>query len=148
MNSKRILVVEDDPVSSRVICHKLASRGYEIITAADGAEAATKTRMYLPHLIVLDLGLSPQDPFSGPNWDGFNFMEWMNHNFPGDPIPVIVLSAWEPSMAAQKAIDLGALAFFQKPAEDDEFFKSISLALGEPAQAPSEQPSPGQNVVG
>jgi DNA-binding response OmpR family regulator len=141
MNPKRILVVEDDPVSSRVICHKLASRGYEIITALDGAEAATKTRMYLPHLIVLDLGLSPQDPFSGPNWDGFNFMEWMNHNFAGQRIPVIVLSAWEPSTAAKKSLELGALAFFQKPAEDDEFFKCVSVALGEAAAQPSSEQS-------
>lgn len=143
MTPKRILVVEDDAVSSRVICHKLASRGYEVISAVDGAEAATKARMYLPHLILLDLGLAPQDPFSGPNWDGFNFMEWLNHNFPGERPPVIVLSAWEPRLAAQRAIDLGAMAFFQKPADDDEFFRCVSLVLGEALQPNPEQVTTG-----
>ena len=56
MRSK-ILVVDDEPEAVELVEFNLQQAGYEVISAADGAEALTKSRAKKPNLIVLDLML-------------------------------------------------------------------------------------------
>jgi len=46
-------------------------------------------------------------------------------------IPVIVLSARDPADNKKRALDAGAVAFFQKPPDNHEFLSAIRHALGE-----------------
>jgi two-component system, OmpR family, response regulator len=55
MKAKRILVVEDDKVTQKLIADILRSAGYEVTTAHDGASAVKLARELEPDLITLDI---------------------------------------------------------------------------------------------
>jgi CheY-like chemotaxis protein len=46
-------------------------------------------------------------------------------------IPVIILTGMDPAVWKDKALDLGASAFFQKPADNDELMNAIRKHAGE-----------------
>ena len=108
----------------------LQSSGYTVVPAADGSTAVTLAVTESPDLIVLDLGLPTNDPF-GPQWDGFGVMDWLNRMRTNSRIPVIVLTSADPADAQQRALEAGAVAFFQKPASQEELLAAIRIALGE-----------------
>ena len=52
----KILVVEDEKNISGLIRAILTSNGYDVVTAASGAEAFSMISSHCPDLVVLDLG--------------------------------------------------------------------------------------------
>ena len=89
----------------------------------DGVSAIAVARNEAPDLVILDLGL--------PAGDGFAVLERMRSLPDLVATPVIVLSARDPISTKKRALDAGALAFFQKPADNHEFLTAIRQALGE-----------------
>ena len=144
MSDKKILVVEDDKPSAIVLTHKLKGSGYTVVNAPDGATAVHLVGTEHPDLILLDLGLPAQDPFSGPNWDGFGVIDWLHRSRPTEPIPIIVVTAWDPIKAKKRSLDAGAIAYFQKPVQYDELLATIKQALGESSTAQPTQADTGQ----
>lgn len=55
--SIRVLVVDDEPQILRALRINLSVRGYDVTTAATGAEALRSAADHKPDVIVLDLGL-------------------------------------------------------------------------------------------
>ena len=144
MSAKKILVVEDDKPSAAVLTYKLKGSGYTVVTAPDGATAVQLVGTEHPDLIILDLGLPAQDPFTGPNWDGFAVMDWLHRSRPTEPIPIIVVTAWDPIKAKKRALDAGAIAYFQKPVQYDQLLATIKNTLCEPSADQPTQSIPGQ----
>src|SRR5256885_16483652 len=113
MSITKILVVEDDLLLSKVLNYKLSSRGYQVHTAYNAREAAEITRMALPQLVILDLGLPAADPSPGKQAGGFGFLEWTNENVAANSAPLIVAFASSPhtrDTAARKLRAVGSLA--------------------------------------
>ena|SRR5215467_5690024 len=63
--SKRILVVEDQPDSRRIIRDMLASTDYEIIEAEDGEQALGAITKQRPDLILMDVQMPIMDGYTG-----------------------------------------------------------------------------------
>ncbi|MFA5204607.1 MAG: response regulator [Lentisphaeria bacterium] len=121
---KKILIVDDDQdlvVGLAVRLRKVG--GYDVIMAADGLGGITKAQREKPDLIILDLGL--------PVGDGFSVLERLKTLTTTALIPVIVLSARDPGEAQNAVLDMGADAFFQKPADNDQLLAVIRKVLGE-----------------
>ena len=89
----------------------------------DAMRIRSVARKEMPDLVILDLGL--------PAGDGFVVLDRMKDLPDLMAIPVIVLSARDPAHNKKRALDEGALAFFQKPPENHEFLTAIRHALGE-----------------
>jgi CheY-like chemotaxis protein len=53
----RILLVEDNELSRDMLSRRLARRGYEVLTAADGEQAVATARGGAPDLILMDMSL-------------------------------------------------------------------------------------------
>src|SRR5208337_3689069 len=51
----KILVVDDEPEAVELLEFNLKQAGFDVLAAADGAQALRKARSALPNLIVLDL---------------------------------------------------------------------------------------------
>jgi hypothetical protein len=62
--SKRILVVEDQPDSRRIIRDMLAPTEYEIIEAEDGEQALAAIAKQRPDLILMDIQLPIMDGYT------------------------------------------------------------------------------------
>ena len=59
--ANRILVVDDEPTVTEVVERYLVREGYEVASAADGADGLSLAREWAPNLIVLDLMLPSID---------------------------------------------------------------------------------------
>ncbi len=60
---EKILSIEDDPSTLRLVSYTLQHEGYEVITATNGLEGLRKAREAAPDLIILDIMLLGIDGF-------------------------------------------------------------------------------------
>jgi DNA-binding response OmpR family regulator len=123
MPLRKILVVEDDADQRLAISVRLKANKYAPVFAGDGALALTAAQREQPDLILLDLGL--------PGGNGFTVLERMRMIPRLAGIPIIVLTAQDASTARERALALGAAAFFAKPADGGELLAAIRDALGD-----------------
>lgn len=128
MSQKTILIVDDDPDLRLSLHLRLKANHYNVIFAGDGMAAIAEARKHMPDLIILDLGL--------PAGDGFSVMERLKATDSLSSIPVIVVSARNRDANVDRALQAGAKAFLQKPADNAELLSMIRRALGEKNPTP------------
>jgi CheY-like chemotaxis protein len=113
---KRLLVVEDDFTSREVLSTLLASAGYRVATAANGAEGLQRLHdKDRPSLILLDLNM--------PVMDGPTFCARRRNEQGLASIPVIVLSS--AGDVAEQAAALGATRYLQKPVDTVQLLDTV-----------------------
>lgn len=130
MGAKKIMVVEDETISLALMRKLLEAEGYRVVSTQDGSAAVSLAMLERPDLIILDLGLPGTDPFS-PNFDGFIIMDWLHRMDSAFKAPVIVVTAQTGTQVRQRALQAGAFAVFEKPANRDQILETIRIALGE-----------------
>jgi len=130
--SKKILVVDDNQVILKTLSFKLKSEGYQVLTADDGSVAISTARNEKPDLILLDI-LFPPDVSHGGGvpWDGFLIMEWLRRGDDGRNVPIIIISGADPAKYKDRSLAAGAVAFFQKPINNEELLAAIRKALSQ-----------------
>lgn len=127
---QKILVVEDDQKIAMALAIRLKNSGYEVTLASDalsGLESAIKTR---PGLVLLDISL--------PGGNGFTVAERIRALLPMTT-PTIFLTASKQPGLREKARELGAAAFFQKPYEAEDLLAAVKLALAGPGVQEEER---------
>ena len=125
MPTQKILLVDDDADVVRALNIRLKSVGYDVVVAGDAMAAISIALNEKPDLIVLDIGL--------PGGDGFMVMKWLGLLSELALTPVIVVSARDPTIVKQRALDAGASAYFQKPIDTNPFLLAIRGALEQAA---------------
>jgi len=100
---------------------RLRANHYDTVNAGDGYSAIALAYKEHPDLIILDLGL--------PAGDGFVVLERLQKDDKLSAIPVIVLTARDPQSSERRALQAGAAAFFQKPADNAELLNVIRASL-------------------
>jgi DNA-binding response OmpR family regulator len=117
-----ILVVEDDPATREFIADMLSSHGYEVMTAADGAQAHAQVKTVLPTLVILDLIL--------PKMSGLQLIaEWRNEPRTAD-LPVFVLTNKDLTQEEKEYLRVNTKAFFSKQEQWlDALIKQIRRAV-------------------
>ena len=125
--TKKILVVDDNPIILSVLSSALGSGGYEVFTAVDGPAAFTVVLQEQPDLILLDIFFPPDIFQSGNTWDAFQIMHWLQRM--GGPqanrTPVFVISGAEPGEFRDRCLAAGAANYFQKPINIPELLDAI-----------------------
>lgn len=119
--ARKILVIDDDLDIRRGLNARLRANGYETLFAQDCIGAMSAARKEKPDLILLDLGL--------PGGDGFLVLERLKNNMNLATIPVVVLSARDAARNEQRALDGGAVAFLEKPADNEELLGTIGREM-------------------
>ena len=113
-----VLVVDDELQIRRFLRISLEGRGYQVIEAATGHEALTRTAQSRPDLILLDMGL--------PDMDGMEVLgrlrEWTK-------TPVLILSVRDSDRDKVAALDAGADDYVTKPFSTDELLARMRTAL-------------------
>jgi two-component system KDP operon response regulator KdpE len=123
MNSKNILIVEDDKDISLALTVRLVSQGYVPMSAPDAGSAIQLAATKKPDLILLDLGL--------PDNNGFVVMDIVGQLKTAASIPIIVISARPAEVYRDAALLAGAKDYFQKPFDNDDLMKAIRRELGD-----------------
>jgi CheY-like chemotaxis protein len=108
-----ILVVEDDTDSRVMLATVLTLQNYRVVTAANGEEGIAMARQHRPCIILLDLMM--------PVMDGWEFRRRQIQDPRIADVPVVVLSALDPS----RAVDLAGAAFLKKPLDFDRLLDLV-----------------------
>lgn len=129
MTTQKILIVDDDPDLRHALRLRLRANHYETVSAVDGYSALAQAYKEHPNLIILDLGL--------PAGDGFVVLDRLQRDDKLSTIPVVVLTARDPQSNERRAMQAGAAAFFQKPADNAELLEVIRATLCQAAAGTS-----------
>ena len=116
---KTILIVDDSWNTRQYLKNILELNDFSIDEAGDGAEALKKIDDVEPDCIMLDILM--------PVMNGFEFLNAMRQN--GKDIPVIIISADIQQTTKSSCMELGAKAFINKPAREDQIIAEIEKVL-------------------
>ena len=104
--SRTVMIVDDSLFMRKILRGILAERGFTVAAeAASGIEAMKNLHTHHPDLIMLDIIL--------PDSNGLDLLESIIKSCPDSK--VVVCSSIGQPLVMQKALDLGARAFIQKP---------------------------------
>jgi two-component system KDP operon response regulator KdpE len=121
VNRAKIMVVDDDPDLRQALSLRLRANNFETVNVCDGYSAIAMAQKERPHLIILDLGL--------PAGDGYSVLKNLQQYPALSDIPVIVLTARDQENNEKRTLESGAIAFFQKPADNEELLGVIRASL-------------------
>jgi len=119
--SKKILVVEDDPVQQQRICDVLKSVDAEIIVAVNGQQGISKAIEERPDLILMDVVM--------PEVDGFAACRQITSGDETREIPVVIVSSKNQEADKVWAQLQGAKAMIAKPFSDQELVDQVNAFL-------------------
>lgn len=121
--SKRILLIDDEDGVRQITQFSLeASAGWEVLTAASGAEGLAIAATESPDAILLDVMM--------PDMDGIATFQQLQENSTTRSIPVIMLTAKATSAEHQPLIALGVAGIIVKPFKISKLVGQIRIVLG------------------
>ena len=118
---KKILLIEDDPVSRKFMELILQKEGFQVMTAVNGLEGLRKARTESPDLLVLDVML--------PGLDGFEICYRLRSEPDTTKLPILILSAKGQDSDRDAALKVGANAFLSKPVDRLVLFSKVTELL-------------------
>jgi DNA-binding response OmpR family regulator len=113
----KILIVDDEPDVIAFLGKRLETSGYEVISAADGAEGFRSAKAATPDLILLDILM--------PHRDGFAMLGDVRGDESTRNIPVVIVSAKGESTSIFQGQELGAVDYIIKPYDFKELLRYI-----------------------
>jgi len=122
MNSKRILIAEDETLIRMDLSEMLRENGYEVVgEATNGEEAVALANELKPDLAILDVKM--------PKLDGISAAEKIV-----EIAPVLMLTAFSQKDLVERALDAGVMAYVVKPFTIDDLIPAIEIAATRHAQ--------------
>ena len=122
---RKILIVEDDAVTRRILEVQLKASGFQTYLAFDGITALQVAQRERPDLVLLDLGL--------PGGDGFNVMHRIKQLTPLSSIPIIVFSARDPVQWKERSRQVRSLSSRSRPIMRNSWPRS-EILLNDPCE--------------
>jgi CheY-like chemotaxis protein/HPt (histidine-containing phosphotransfer) domain-containing protein len=119
--ASRVLLIEDDLKMPEVLAALLQDDNVTLDSAANATEGLTLVQQQRFDLILLDLGL--------PDTNGFELLKKFRDLPEIQPIPVIVLTAWNGTADKLQGFELGAVDYVTKPFESAELRARVCRAL-------------------
>jgi len=105
--AKRILVVDDDPTTVKIISHFLQKESYQVSTSLSGVEGLKKAFQEVPDLILLDVMM--------PDLNGFQFLSIYRKVEENARTPIVILSSLSEEADMLKGLEIGAVDYITKP---------------------------------
>jgi len=116
--TRRILVVEDEPVINQAMTDRLVAEGYDVVQAWDGPGAVERFRSDSPDLVLLDVML--------PGYDGHEVCRRVQAE---RPVPVLMLTARDAEEDILIGLGVGADDYLTKPFRMRELVARVGALL-------------------
>ncbi len=113
------VVCDDDDASRAFLGRGLRSAGYEIVVAANGAEATEIVRTMPVDAIVSDISM--------PEMSGIELLKAIRQR--DADVPVVLITGSPDVESAMEAVRFGALLYLRKPVDLDELRRVMSRAV-------------------
>ena len=105
---KKILCIEDDRETAKLIAEELSERGFEVLIACEGHEGFISILKGIPDLVLCDIGL--------PQMSGFEILERLNEiSSRLEKVPFVFLTALSDRDNELRGRQLGADDYITKP---------------------------------
>jgi DNA-binding response OmpR family regulator len=114
----KILIVEDEPDTLRLLKVYLKAKNHQVFDANDGVKALELFKNNRPQLVLLDIMM--------PGLSGWRVLEAIRAE---SDVPVIMLTALDSMDDAVKGLDMGADDYLRKPFQLDELDARINAVL-------------------
>ena len=124
--SPKVLVVDDDPVVRKSFDRVLTSKGYAVITAANGEEALRKLSEEKYDVVYSDIRM--------PGMSGLEVAEEIKARQPWTP--VVIITGYGTDAAEARAKAAGVTSFLHKPLSPETIEDSARDAMTAPVSAP------------
>jgi DNA-binding response OmpR family regulator len=116
--TRRVLVVEDEPVINGAVTDRLTAAGYDVVRAFDGPGAVAEFRASDPDVVVLDVML--------PGLDGHEVCRRIQAE---RPVPVLMLTAADDEADVLVGLAVGADDYLTKPFRMRELVARVAALL-------------------
>jgi DNA-binding response OmpR family regulator len=121
MNSKKILIVDDEVDLVETVRFPLEMEGYHVLVSYNGEDALNQARKENPDLILLDLML--------PKLDGYKVCRLLKFDDKYKHIPILMLTAKTQEKDKSLGMETGANEYITKPFEMDDLLKKVKKYL-------------------
>jgi pilus assembly protein CpaE len=123
--AEKILIVDDDMDSLKLIGMMLQRQGYEITAASNGQQALGRARADQPNLIILDIMM--------PDMDGYEVCRRLRHDPTTQAIPIIMFTAKTLVDDKVAGFEAGADDYLTKPTHPAELASRVKAVLARSA---------------
>jgi CheY-like chemotaxis protein/signal transduction histidine kinase/HAMP domain-containing protein len=114
-----LLIVEDDVNFARILLDMAREQGFKGIVAHNGSTGLALAQQFQPSAIILDIRL--------PGIDGWTVLDRLKHEPSTRHIPVHIMTVEE---GRQRGLQLGAIAYLQKPVSSETLHQALSKIKG------------------
>lgn len=133
----KILIVEDDPLMSRMYQKIFTFEHYDVVLAGDGEEGMVKVKQEKPDLVLLDVMM--------PKLNGLEVLDRLKADPETKKIPIIMLTNLAGEKDAETALAKGAVKYIIKsdyePKEVADMVKEIISGYTRDKIPTAEKPS-------
>lgn len=122
MARRTVLVADDDAMTRQVLATVLDLEQFEVILAEDGEEALSLLQENLPDAVVLDHMM--------PGLSGMEVLARLRADEATAELPVVLLTAAQPSSLPANPVDEGAQAHLEKPFSPLHLIEVLESIMG------------------
>lgn len=132
--AEKILIVDDDLETLRLVGLMLQRQGYEIAAAGNGHQALLMAKSEQPDLILLDVMM--------PDMDGVEVTRRLRADPETASVPIIMFTAKSQVDDKVLGFEAGADDYLTKPTQPRELFAHVKAVLGRAKKAHTPPPLP------
>lgn len=118
MDTRKVLIADDEPDILEILKYNLEKEGYQVITAKDGNEALDKAKHSKPDLIVLDMMM--------PHKTGLEVLELLRLQPAFKDTLIMFLTALNDEHTQLKSFNTGADDYVSKPVSPTVFVSKVN----------------------
>lgn len=119
--AKKILVVEDNELNSKLFCDLLRAHGYVAEPVRDGRDALARARDVDPDLIIMDIQL--------PHVSGMELIQQIKAETALQTIPIMAVTAYAAKGDEDQIRAAGAEAYVSKPISVIKFVETVGALV-------------------
>jgi two-component system phosphate regulon response regulator PhoB len=129
---KRLLLLEDDEVTVRVVRALFENEGFSVSTASDGAAGLAQAKKSPPDILLLDLNL--------PGMPGLDVCREIRRDRTLNALPILMLTARGETADLVLGLEIGADDYVAKPFKPPELMARVRALLRRSLPASADQP--------
>jgi len=121
MKTVKVMTVDDDASSLRLVKAMLIPCGYEVIMVSSGSGVVEHIHTHQPDVVLLDIMM--------PDTDGYTVLSAIKADEQAAHVPVIMVTSVGMDLNKKLAVELGAADFITKPIDIERLRESVKLCL-------------------
>lgn len=119
----RVLIVDDSPTETFTLKSMLEAKGFEVLTAENGADGVALAREELPDVVLMDIVM--------PGLNGFQATRQLTKDDKTAHIPVIIVTTKDQETDKVWGQRQGAKGYLVKPVTEDVLAQTIQNVMSE-----------------